>query len=88
MQETQVPSLSREGPLEEGMAAHPSILAWRIPWTEELGYCPWGHSQSDTTEQLTQPLLYEKKELPTPFLPNPVSPGNHQSILNAHGSVS
>ena len=29
--------LSREGPLEEGMATHPSIVAWRIPWTEELG---------------------------------------------------
>ena len=33
--ETQVPSLSREDPLEEGMATHSSILAWRIPWTEE-----------------------------------------------------
>ena len=88
VQETQVPSLSREGSLEKGMATHSSILAWRIPWTEELGYCPWGHSQSDTTEQLTQLLLYGKKELPTPFLPNPVSLGNHQSILNARDSVS
>ena len=34
-QETQVRSLSWEGPLEEGMATHSSILAWRIPWTEE-----------------------------------------------------
>ena len=33
--ETRVPSLGREGPLEEGMATHSSILAWRIPWTEE-----------------------------------------------------
>ena len=32
-----VQSLGREGPLEEGMAAHSSILAWRIPWTEEPG---------------------------------------------------
>ena len=30
-------SLGREDPLEEGMATHSSILAWRIPWTEELG---------------------------------------------------
>ena len=30
-------SLGWEDPLEEGMAAYPSILAWRIPWTEELG---------------------------------------------------
>ena len=36
-QETQVRSLGGEDPLEEGMAAHSSILAWRIPWTEELG---------------------------------------------------
>ena len=32
-----VPSLGREDPLEEGMAIHSSILAWRIPWTEEPG---------------------------------------------------
>ena len=37
MQETQVQSLGQEGPLEKGMAAHSSVLAWRIPWTEELG---------------------------------------------------
>ena len=32
-----VPSLGWEDPLEEGMATHSSVLAWRIPWTEELG---------------------------------------------------
>ena len=37
MQETQVRSLSREDPLEKGMATHYSTLAWRIPWTEEPG---------------------------------------------------
>ena len=36
-EETWVPSLGWEDPLEEGMAAHSSILAWRIPWTEEPG---------------------------------------------------
>ena len=36
-QETQVRSLGREDHLEEGMAAHFSILAWRTPWTEEPG---------------------------------------------------
>ena len=42
MQETLVPSLGRKDPLEEGMAAHSSILAWEIPWTEEAGsYSPW-----------------------------------------------
>jgi len=34
MQETQVRSLGQENPLEEGMAIHSSILAWRILWTE------------------------------------------------------
>ena len=37
MQETQVQSLGQEDPLEEEMATHSSILAWRIPWTEESG---------------------------------------------------
>ena len=37
MQETWVPSLGREDPLEKGMATHSSILAWRSPWTEEPG---------------------------------------------------
>ena len=34
VQETQVPSLGQEEPLEKGMATHSSKLAWRIPWTE------------------------------------------------------
>ena len=37
MQETRLPSLGQEDPLEEGMATHFSILTWRIPWTEEPG---------------------------------------------------
>ena len=37
MQDSQVQSLGREDPLEEEMATHSSILAWRIPWTEEPG---------------------------------------------------
>ena len=37
MQETQVRSLGQEDPLEKEMATHFSILAWRIPWTEEPG---------------------------------------------------
>ena len=35
VQETQVQSLGWENPLENGMATHSSILAWKIPWTEE-----------------------------------------------------
>ena len=41
MRETWVLSLGREDPLEKGLAIHSSILAWKIPWTEELG---WLHS--------------------------------------------
>ena len=37
MQESQVGNLGQEDPLEKGMAIHYSILAWRIPWTEESG---------------------------------------------------
>ena len=37
MQETWVRSLGWEDPLEEGLATHSSVLAWRIPWTEEPG---------------------------------------------------
>ena len=44
------------------MATHSSILAWRIPWTEEaggvggaVGYHPQGHKELDTTDQLTHP---------------------------------
>ena len=38
----QVLHLGWEDPLEEGLATHSSILAWKIPWTEELvGYSPW-----------------------------------------------
>ena len=50
LQEMLFRSLGQGDPLEEGMAAHSSILAWRIPWTEEPGgYSPWGCKQSDMT---------------------------------------
>ena len=50
-QEIQVRSLGWEDPLEKGMAAHSSVLACRIPCTEEAGgLSPWGHKELDTTE--------------------------------------
>ena len=53
MQETQVPSLGGEDPMEKGMATHSSILAWKIPWTEEPGGLQSIELQSvDMTEQL------------------------------------
>ena len=53
MWETWVQSLGGEDPLEKEMASHSSILAWRIPWTEELGGLQFaGRKESDTTERL------------------------------------
>ena len=50
MWETRVQSLGLKDPLEKGMATHSSILAWRIPWTEEPGRLQSTGSQSDMTE--------------------------------------
>ena len=46
----QVRSLGQEDLLEEEMATHSSVLAWKIPWTE--GYSTRGHRESDTIERL------------------------------------
>ena len=53
MREMQIQSLGREDLLEKEMATHSSILAWRIPWTEEPGGLQSMGSQRDTTEQLS-----------------------------------
>ena len=51
MWEMWVQSLGWEDPLEEEMATLSSILAWRIPWTEEFGgYSLWGRKEWDTAE--------------------------------------
>ena len=43
IRETQILSQGQKDALEEGMATHFSILAWRIPWIQDLlGYSPWG----------------------------------------------
>ena len=50
-QEMQVQSLGQEDPLENEMATHSSILAWRVPWMASLmGYSPQGGKESDMTE--------------------------------------
>ena len=49
MQETQVLSLGWEDPLEKGVATHSSILAWRVPWTEEPGRLQSMGSQKSQT---------------------------------------
>ena len=57
VQETWVPSLDWEDPLEKEVATHSSVLAWRIPWTEEpgagRGYSSWGHKESTQLTRLT-----------------------------------
>ena len=50
MQEAQLSSLGQEDPLEKGMATHSSILAWRIPWTEEPGGLQFMGSQKSQTQ--------------------------------------
>ena len=50
VQETRVQLLGQEDPLEKEMATHSSILAWRVPWTEEPGRLqPTGSQESDMT---------------------------------------
>ena len=61
MQETWVQSLCWENPVEESMATHSSILAWRIPWTEEPGgLYPQCRKESDMTERLTHTRAIKK----------------------------
>ena len=55
MQETQVRSLDQEDPLEKEMATHFTMLAWRIPWTEEPGRLPSMELQRDR-------IIYNNKE--------------------------
>ena len=75
--ETQVRSPSWEDPLEEGMATHSSILAWRIPWTEEpggllsKGLQRVGHDWSDLTFVHAQTKFKEtksRKAFPLPLV--------------------
>ena len=57
MQEMLVQSLSREDHLEEGLATHSSILAWRIPWTEEPGGLQSIESQRGDMAEATEHAL-------------------------------
>ena len=73
MQETHVRSLGQEDPLEEEMATHCSILAWKTPWTEEpVGYSPWGQKESDTTATKPPPpnMVFPYRKTRTNFLAN------------------
>ena len=63
VRKTRVQSLGQEDPLEEGMATHSSIPAWRIPMNRGAwwGYSPWGCKESDTTERLTLSVSRREK---------------------------
>ena len=59
MWETQVQSLGQEDPLEKEMVTHSSILAWEIPWTEDVGGLQsMGSQELDTTERLNNNNLW------------------------------
>ena len=74
MQETWVPSLSWEDPLEKEMAIHSNILAWESPWIEEPGsYSPWSLKESDMTERLTLSLNVSSNLLRIPSFTPPYS---------------
>ena len=53
LRETRVQSLGQKDPVEKKIATHSSILAWRIPWTEELGATVNGVAELDTIEELS-----------------------------------
>ena len=69
MQETWVQSLDREDPLEEGMATHSRILAWRIPWTEEpgevqsMGSQTVGHNRVTNTFTISLSLFFQEASI-------------------------
>ena len=80
MQESWIQPLGWEDPLGEGKAPHCSILAWRIPWTGSLvGYSPWGHTESDRTEQLSTSILH----IPAPSRA-PLTPSHPFCVITEH----
>ena len=82
-EELQILSLDQEDPPGKEMATHSSILAWKIPWTEEPGgYSPWDHKESDKTEQLNANAyitVTEKSFYPGPTWIHPLE-STHSSL--------
>ena len=83
-QETLVRSLGRKDPLKEEMATRSSILAWRIPWTEEPGRLQSigsGHKESDTTKQLSTHTRNVQKPLKKKLVE---SVNKHEKVAHYH----
>ena len=80
----QVRSLGREDPLEEGMATHSCIIAWRIPWTEEPGGLQSMGSQR-VGQDLTTWHAHTQKTGPSP---SEVRPGGPNPMMNILSSTS
>ena len=76
IQETWVQSLGQEDPLEKGMSTHSSILAWRIPWTEELGRLQSMGSQRAGHDCVTNTFTFKNKPQPCHRLLAPASAMN------------
>ena len=69
MQETRVQSLGQEDPLKKEMAIHSSVLAWKMPWTEEPGRLLLGVPESDMTSHAhTSTLMAHMPWVSAPFL--------------------
>ena len=83
MQETWVQSLGREDPLEKGMTTHSSILAWRIPWTEEPGEVQSLASQRVRHDWKTNPSW---KWRGSPGKRIPIAEGNSSRLYGTCGS--
>ena len=80
MWETQVESLGREDPLEKEMATHSSILAWRIPWTEEPGRLHSTGSQRVGHDFTFTQQASSKREGKLMALTIILPPGQHDTI--------
>ena len=86
MQETWAWSLGWEDPLEKGMATHSSVLAWKIPWTEEPGGIQSTGSQRDKYNWTTKPftvtlsMLWELYDLYIEMLRVDMAENNYLSI--------
>ena len=78
MQETQVWSLGGEDPLEEGVVTHSSILAWRIPWTEEPGRLQSMQPQRLGPNRVTNTLTFTMEYYP--HITTIAAPGQERSL--------